>query len=227
MNIKYHDSWSCFFTKDIKDELYKIMEEVAKDNPTPSLDSALRFLSLDLHNVIVVILGMDPYPQIGRATGRAFEDGNLSTWSQLKRNASLTNILKLIYANKTNQGVLSISKVRNNLVNNFVITPPNKLFNCWESQGVLLLNVALTCKVGKSGSHLKQWECFTKKCFKYIAEKQPSAQWLLWGKNAQKVAPNNINFLKSKHPRLYKQTSGSFLAENHFSQISEINWSGT
>lgn len=227
MISKYHDSWSGFFTQEISDELSKIMNEVGKDNPTPPLSSALRFLEVDLHRVSVIILGMDPYPQEGRATGRAFEDGDLLSWSKLKRNASLSNILKLLYANKTNQGILPISKVRNELVDNSTIAPPNELFDSWESQGVLLLNVALTCKIGKSGSHLKQWECFTKKCFKYIAEKQPSAQWLLWGKDAQNAAPESIKFKDSKHPRLYRQAARSFLTENHFLKIQEINWSGT
>jgi len=224
---QYHDSWSGFLTQDIKDELSHIMLKVCKDNPTPSIDSALKFLKVDLHNVNVVILGMDPYPQTGRATGRAFEDANLSSWSQLKRNASLSNILKLIYANKTSQGILPISKVRNKLGNSFIIFPPNALFNSWESQGVLLLNVALTCRIGKSGSHLKLWESFMKKCFKYIGEQQQNAQWLLWGKDAQKAAPESIISMASKHPRLYRQATGNFLTENHFSQIKQINWSGT
>jgi uracil-DNA glycosylase len=55
------------------------------------------------------------------------------------------------------------------------------------SQGVLLLNTALTVEQGKPGSHLKTWKKFTKEVIKSIMMTQADIVWLLWGRPAQKL----------------------------------------
>ncbi|EKO3660496.1 uracil-DNA glycosylase [Vibrio metschnikovii] len=227
MKVQYHPSWSGFLTEENIKLLKTTIGEIAKEQFTPSIDLALKFLSTDLGSAQVVILGMDPYPQKGRATGRAFEDGTISSWASLKHNASLANILKLIYANRNNEEIFPISNVKKRVAELGNISPPNELFKSWESQGVLLLNTALTCRIGKSGSHLKHWQEFSKRCFQHIAINRSDMPWLLWGKDAQQAAPDGILCLTSKHPRLYSKKAGSFLAENHFKKITTINWAGT
>ena len=58
---------------------------------------------------------------------------------------------------------------------------------------------------------------------KYINKKNPNEIWLLWGKSAQsRVIPLiNDNYILSTHSRLQ-----SFINENCFSKISNINWLG-
>ena len=67
---------------------------------TPPENLQLRFTSQDLASVKILILGQDPYPQSGVATGRAFEVGTLHSWFDNFRNTSLKNIVRAIYAAK-------------------------------------------------------------------------------------------------------------------------------
>jgi uracil-DNA glycosylase len=211
---------------DVSDSLSSACSAIASDNFTPCLDSALRFLSTDVTSVKVIILGMDPYPQIGRATGRAFEDGGISSWSCLRNNPSLGNIIKLLYSNKTGNGICELNVVRDALDTGNLIAGPIDLFDSWEAQGVLLLNVGLTCEVGTPGSHIEIWRDFTSKCFSFLARKNRDITWLLWGRDAQESAPDGVTYFSSTHPRDNSTGAGSFLAENHFSRISDINWTG-
>ena len=95
-----HSSWSPFFTPAVEQALLEIERKIAAEGReyTPDPSNVLRFLSLDLFAVKVLILGQDPYPQKGRATGRAFEVGGLTSWMNPFENASLRNIVRSIYS---------------------------------------------------------------------------------------------------------------------------------
>jgi uracil-DNA glycosylase len=76
----------------------------------------------------------------------------------------------------------------------------------WASQGVLLLNTALTVPAGKPGSHSSRWRRFTDAVIR-IAAQDPDAVFLLWGAHAQKKKPiitairrSYANILESSHP---------------------------
>src|SRR5258708_5435782 len=45
-------------------------------------------------DVRMVVLGQDPYPNLAHATGRAFEQGDLSDYSSMKVTASMRRILQ-------------------------------------------------------------------------------------------------------------------------------------
>lgn len=226
---KVHPSWKLFFNSARLNELERIEKRIGA-NFTPSAEKVLRFAGTDLKRIKVVILGQDPYPQAGTATGRSFEVGGIKSWSELKRNASLVNILKLLHMNYLgSQDLAPVQKIREDIYSEvFPILSPDRLFRHWESEGVLLLNAALTCEIDNSGSHKDLWEQFVRDVVNFVAEQQPHAKWLLWGKNAQNFCsfvPADNKF-ESHHPRLYNRTPGSFLAENHFALISNINWLG-
>ena len=74
---------------------------------TPPENLRLRFTNRDLSTVKVLILGQDPYPQSGVATGRAFEVGTLHSWFDNFRNTSLKNIVRAIYAAKNDKKAVS------------------------------------------------------------------------------------------------------------------------
>ena len=94
-----HSSWCSFFNNpQIQNKLLTIGKKIGS-GVTPPASNIFKIFQKDLANCKVVILGQDPYPQLGVATGRAFEVGNISCWKQLKQNASLRNILKLLYKN--------------------------------------------------------------------------------------------------------------------------------
>ena len=73
-----HPSWKPFFTQEISAILDDVENQIGIANSeelTPDRNRILRFFALDLFKTKVVILGQDPYPQQGVATGRAFEVG--------------------------------------------------------------------------------------------------------------------------------------------------------
>jgi len=175
-------------------------------------------------------LGQDPYPQAGVATGRAFEVGTIKSWCDLKENTSLQNILKLICYNSLElDNIPTIDEVRKNICQSkFNILSPNELFVNWENQGVLLLNTAFTCEIGKPNSHSNYWGRFSQRVVDYIAAKNPDTNWLLWGNNAKNFGSHIAQSQKyeSTHPRLNTKTEDSFFAKNHFSLDLGINWIG-
>lgn len=236
MNIKFKGfdvqvdkSWDNFLKDSIKDNLKEIEPKIA-NNYTPENKNILRFMSIDINNVKVVILGQDPYPQKENnnyiATGRAFEVSNLSDWKDLK-NKSLQNILKLLCVNnRENKTIPSFEEVKQEIRNkNFKILPPDKFFTNLEKQGVLLLNTALTCEVGKSNSHKNIWKNFILEIIKYIDSENPNIKWLLWGDNAKKLYSKTSDYT-CFHPTARNKKEESFFRQNHFSKIKEINWCG-
>jgi uracil-DNA glycosylase len=88
-------------------------------------------------NIKVVLIGQDPYPN-KNAHGYAFSSLH-----------SIPPSIKTIYK----------CMIHHKLIDKI---PSHANLSSWADQGVLLLNAALTCAEGKSGSHLPLWEEFTK-----------------------------------------------------------------
>jgi uracil-DNA glycosylase len=97
-------SWHAFLNDGGFKMINKIAAETGK-NINPDAENVLRFLKVNLDNVKVVILGQDPYPQKGIATGRAFEVGGLASWRQNFRQISLKNIVRLLQKNYPKDGI--------------------------------------------------------------------------------------------------------------------------
>ena len=143
--LNIHPDWKPFLSKEILDLITQIELKIIKTDFTPSTKNVLRFFELPLHSVKVVIIGQDPYPQIGAATGRAFEVGTLKSWNEPFRNVSLKNILRALF--KAYSGnVIKFNELKEKFDNEFPVLSPSKLFKHWENQGVLLLNTAFTCE---------------------------------------------------------------------------------
>lgn len=231
--LEIHSDWAPFLSEEIR-ELIEIAEaEVTINGFTPSAVNVLRFLSVPLVSGKIVILGQDPYPQPGVATGRAFEVGTLQSWSQPFQNISLKNILRALFKAYTGKIIL-YNQLKEKIYSDFPILPPGKLFEHWEGQGVLLLNTSFTCEPGKPGSHQKFWEKFTSQLLHFIAEKAPHITWFIWGNHAAK-AINNIRLQKvisTMHPMMCYNLPGRssdflFGEINCFKPfISEIDWTG-
>lgn len=226
---KIHQSWQSFFTPSIIKELHDIEKSIGNDF-TPSHDRVLNFAKVDLNNLKVVILGQDPYPQKGAATGRAFEVNGLDSWDSKFRQASLRNILKLLY--KTYSGeLIDYPQLKKRIaLNEFRILPPSEIFKHWEKQGVLLLNTYLTCKTGVPKSHRKIWEKFSKQIIQHINDRNNTAYWFLWGNEAQnKVKDIGISqSVASDHPMLISpKKPASFINSNCFTLTKPIiDWTG-
>lgn len=226
-------SWQEFLTPEILNRLDKIENQIG-DNFNPEREFVLRFLNNDINSIKVVILGQDPYPS-PIATGRAFEVKNLNSWTQPFKQVSLKNIVRLLYKTYCNienySDIPSFDLIKEKIRRNeFLILPPNKLFESWDKQGVLLLNTYLTCEKGVPNSHRDIWGDFAVSIIRYIARKKPQSEWFLWGKEANQYSyllPQN-KIHSSRHPMMCNETySNDFLKSNCFKNTSQrINWLG-
>jgi len=232
-SISVHDDWNPFLTTEIRELIIRIEDEILPKEITPSGNKVLRFLEFPLQSAKVIILGQDPYPQPGAATGRAFEVGTLRSWNQPFRNISLKNILRAIY-NAYSGEVLKFSELKQKLDNEFPVLSPAKLFQHWESEGVLLLNTSFTCTPRKPGSHRKNWEDITHILLNYINDNATGATWFLWGNHARE-ATDKLHLEKSiytMHPMMccnLPERENDFLygKKNCFEPfIGKIDWTG-
>ncbi len=232
-----HPSWSSFFSNQTINELNAIEENILKKSSeyTPGQSRVFHFMTNDLNSAKVVIIGQDPYPQKGVATGRAFEVATLKGWDQTFRNVSLKNIVRAVYKAYAGE-YLTYNQIKQKLNgdlfgNGFSLLPPDKLFKSWEQQGVLLLNTSFTCEVGQPGSHSKLWNDFTKMLLSYINESNSDLIWFLWGNHAKSITShlklNNV--FVSNHPMICKPGDDDFLFGriNMFAETKEmIEWRG-
>jgi len=134
-----------------------------------------------------VILGQDPYHSPGLAQGLAFSiPSNISPNSR-EFPSSLRNISK----------ALSIE--------GFGALPNGDLHH-WAQQGVLLLNTALSVKLGEAGSHTNLgWKSLIDRLISALSSQKSQLVWLLWGGHAQSKLPliehgSDQLVLQSSHP---------------------------
>jgi len=232
-----HSSWNDFISDDIITKLKIIEEKTVETNKeiTPPAHRVLHFMTNDPDKVKIVIIGQDPYPQKGVATGRAFEVSTLKSWNDTFRNVSLKNIIRAVYAAYNNE-FLTYNNIKQKMNedlfgSSFRILPPYKLFKSWEEQGVLLINTSFTCETGKPGSHSKIWNGFTKELLSYINTRNPDIIWFLWGNHAKNITSHLElkNYFTSNHPMICKQSDDDFLfgKVNMFAETKDIvNWKG-
>lgn len=232
-NICVNDSWLPFLTRSNIGLLEEIELHIFKQSYTPRKDKVLRFLEFPLDFVKVIILGQDPYPQEGTATGRAFEVGDLSSWEQSFRNISLKNILRAVYKAYTGE-IIKYNILKTKFASDFPVLPPDELFIHWEKQGVLLLNTSFTCETGNPGSHRSLWKSFTDRLLVFINEKAGNAVWFLWGKHATDASDHLgiKNSITQMHPMMCyndpnRRTDFLYGNINCFEKfIDMIDWTG-
>lgn len=216
-----HPSWKDFLSDGILEQLRYIESKIG-NNFTPPEELVLRFLTIDLDNVKVLILGQDPYPQPGVANGRSFQPSNLTNWTQSYRNSSIKNIIRLIYKDYVGE-LVKYSEID---WHRFGISPPQPWFDSLEKQGVLFLNTSFTCEVGKSDSHSFLWTNFTNKLIEYISSKRPELYWFLFGKSAQTYDSliRQGRKIRMPHPMM---GTGEFFESTCFKDTkSIISWLG-
>ena len=229
-----HNSWNDFLTKEIVEELNNIEQRIGR-NINPEFSNVLRFLQCDLKNIKATILGQDPYPEKGRATGRAFEVGDLHSWNDKFRQVSLKNIIRLIYKGYNNindyKDIKKFSEIQEEIkTGKFKILPPNEIFSSWEKQGVLMLNTYLSVESGITGSHIEIWEPFSIKLLEFISNENKNINWFLWGKQAEdkKKYIKNGTFYISRHPMMCSaKYEDDFLRNDCFKNtMNIIDWLG-
>ena len=101
------------------------------------------------------------------------------------------------------------------------------------SQGVLLLNAALTVEKGIADSHSKHWYLFTEKLIEYISN-NTRVSWLLMGKRAQEfkkyIDTTRHNIVETSHPSPFSAMRGykdipAFIGSDCFKKLgNNITW---
>jgi uracil-DNA glycosylase len=194
----------------VKDLRKYVIEERKKYDIYPSSRQTLRALtSLNFNDVKVVVLGQDPYHTKGMANGLSFSVGD-SESNQIP--PSLENIYKEIKADTGKD--------------------PHVWGEYHVSQGVLLLNTALTVRRGEPGSHAKAWHFLTSAILGSLLENNQPKVFLLWGKLAQISLGSGMDessllekdrdhlFLKSAHPSPF--SCKGFFGNKHFSKCNQF-----
>ena len=204
------------FQKDYYKQLHQtVLNEYRTRQIFPAADDLFNAFHLTpLENVKVVILGQDPYHDVGQAHGLCF-----SVKPGIQAPPSLVNIYKEL------QDDLGC------------YIPNNGYLVKWAEQGVLLLNTVLTVRAHQANSHRGiGWEQFTDAAIKVLNEQDRPIVFILWGKPAQmkKQMLNNPKhlILEAPHPSPLSSYRG-FFGSKPFSKtnaflkqngLEEIDW---
>lgn len=155
----------------------------------------------------VVMLGQDPYPQKGVATGILF--GN----KEGTRDEDLSPSLQIIKE----------AAINFEIPHNCIIFDPT--LESWAKQGILMINSALTVEMNKIGSHVMLWRPFIASLLKKPSENETGIIYVLFGKQAQTFKPYiNKQFntvLEENHPAYFART-GEAMPHTVFEQISKL-----
>jgi len=220
MHINITEDWFKLLEKQFEMNYYKtlrafLIEQYSSTTVYPDkydIFNALNYTTYE--DVLVVILGQDPYHEFNQAHGLSF-----SVQPGVPIPPSLANIFK---------------ELKNDLGCSI---PTNGYLKKWADQGVLLLNTCLTVRAKEANSHRnKGWEIFTDEIISLLNKRKKPIVFILWGNNAiskEKLITNKSHYIiKSPHPSplsVYRGFWGSkpFSKTNTFLQsVNEktIDW---
>lgn len=167
------------------------------------------------NKVKVVILGQDPYHELGQAMGLSFSvpDGVMLP-------PSLQNIYKEIQSD--------LGKP----------IPTSGDLTRWAKQGVLLLNATLTVRAHAANSHQALgWQNFTDAAIETINTHREHIVFMLWGGFARSkkrlIDTNRHCIIESVHPSPLSANRGGWFGQHQFSRcnaylkqygLGEIDW---
>ena len=206
--VDFGNDWNGILKDEFQKEYYQKLRQFLKYEYTHytvfpdmyDLYSALRATSYQ--DTKVVIIGQDPYHEVGQAHGMCF-----SVKPGVQTPPSLQNIFKELHDD----------------LGCFI--PDNGYLMPWAKQGVLLLNAVLTVREGQADSHKgKGWETFTDRVIEVLNERKDPMVFLLWGKNArakaERIDRTRHFVLEAPHPSPLSASRG-FFGCHHFSQANE------
>jgi len=167
------------------------------------------------NKVKVVILGQDPYHELGQAMGLSF-----SVPDGIMLPPSLQNIYKEIHSD--------LGKP----------IPTSGDLTRWAKQGVLLLNATLTVRAHEANSHQALgWQNFTDAAIETINTHREHIVFMLWGGFARSkkrlIDANRHCIIESVHPSPLSANRGGWFGQHQFSRcnaylkqqgLDEIDW---
>jgi uracil-DNA glycosylase len=190
------EGWETYFNQLVEDgSLKKLSDYIAArvadgEEIYPPLPMIYNAFSVKPEDIEVVILGQDPYHDEGQAMGISFS---------VPEGVTPPPSLKNIYKELKDDG-FEISN------------PKSGDLSKWVSQGVFMINTALTVKSHTAGSHSEKWiKNFTESLICYLSHLHPMV-FVLWGKHAQTVCSS----LSSKHKKICSPHPSPFSAHTGF-----------
>lgn len=207
MNVRIEPSWSSELADEFNKEYFERLtqfvrsEYASKQVFPPGHEIFAAFDATPFSSVKVVILGQDPYHDVGQANGLCF-----SVRDGVPFPPSLRNIFREVH-DDTGAPV-----------------PTSGDLTRWARQGVLLLNSTLTVEAHHAGSHQNHgWEQFTDAVIAHLATHRSNLVFILWGSYAMRkgafIDRTRHLVLTSPHPSPLSAHRG-FFGNHHFSRAN-------
>lgn len=220
MNVRIEESWKRVLQPEFDKPYFELLTDfVRQEYRTKQCFPPARLIfnafdSCPFERVRVVIIGQDPYHDVGQAHGLCF-----SVNEGIAIPPSLENIYKELNRD--------LGKP----------IPTSGDLSDWARQGVLLLNATLTVQAHRAGSHQnKGWEELTDAAIAALNREREHIVYMLWGAYAQRkgqfIDRRKNLVLTAPHPSPLSAYRG-FIGCGHFSQankylvahgLSPINW---
>ena len=206
---EYFGRWMGVIDKgELESVLSKLEPEYKRKPICPAQSNVFKaFEVCPYDNLKVVMLGQDPFPQKGVATGILF--GN----KEGTRDEDLSPSLQIIKE----------AAINFEIPHNCIIFDPT--LESWAKQGILMINSALTVEMNKIGSHVMLWRPFIASLLKNLSENETGIIYVLFGKQAQTFKPyinKKLNtVLEENHPAYFART-GEAMPHTVFEQISKL-----
>ena len=189
-----HPEWLELFPEQFK-AAFEILDSL--EGYLPPKAEVFKVFSLAPSSVKVVIVGQDPYPTLGDATGLAFS---------VERSTNLPRSLRNIFTELASD---TGKALRN-----------NGNLQDWHEQGVFLINRTLTVPIGNSNGHQDLgWENFTNQTVSILGKL--GAVGLLMGKSAGKLSVHFKKSVITAHPSPLSANRG-FFGSRPFSKVNEL-----
>lgn len=208
MDVKIEESWKRLLAPEFESDYFKQLTDFVRNEyatqqifpPAKLIFNAFDHTPVD--KVKVVILGQDPYHDVGQAHGLCF-----SVNDGVKFPPSLQNIFKEIQSDTG------------------APYPTSGNLERWANQGVLLLNATLTVRAHNAGSHQGHgWETFTDNVISRLSAAREGLVFMLWGSyaisKARLIDTSKHLVLTTVHPSPLSAYRG-FFGCKHFSKANE------
>jgi len=208
MNVRIEQSWRKELESEwCSDYFVNLAEFIRQEYRTkqvfpPAGRIFAAFDACPFDKVKVVILGQDPYHDIGQANGLAF---SVAPGVTIPR--SLVNIFKEVQSDTG------------------APFPSDGDLTRWARQGVLLLNSSLTVVAHSPASHKDcGWAVFTDAVVRHLALHRQNLVFILWGSHAARkgefIDRGRHLVLTSPHPSPLSASRG-FFGNHHFSRAND------
>lgn len=196
----------------------KVLESLYNDRCankrfTPGLNQVFRaFEECPVDKLQVVIIGQNSYSEFRVADGIAFSCGNKITLEANTLPRKIQPELQKIFEAIEDTVKPSIS-----------ISIMNPDLTRWANQGILMLNTALTCRIGFPNTHVDIWYDFMAYILEIISIKHPNLVYVFMGDKAQYYEQFIVNhnlIITTEYPNAINNIRIPWICNDMFNRIN-------